>query len=71
LRLGGRHTSRGNAEYIYRNVDGGRVGITGDALTPIGPPTYVCSGGIQGRFARQLDTMLDDNNTDRNGSRDC
>eukprot|EP00825_Cyclidium_porcatum_P051266 TRINITY_DN9387_c0_g1_i2.p2 TRINITY_DN9387_c0_g1~~TRINITY_DN9387_c0_g1_i2.p2 ORF type:complete len:167 (-),score=5.06 TRINITY_DN9387_c0_g1_i2:67-567(-) len=24
---------------------------------------FVCSGGIQGRFARQIDTMLDDGNT--------
>ncbi len=58
----------GNAEYIYRNADGGRVGITGDAIltaptTPWPANFYVCSGGIQGRFARQLDTMLDDGNT--------
>lgn len=58
----------GAAEYLYRNADGGAVGITGDAiLTAPGTPWpanfYVCSSGIQGRFARQLDTMLDDGNT--------
>jgi len=58
----------GNAEYIPRNAEGGAIGITGDAIltaatTPWPANFYICSSGIQGRFARQLDTMLDDGNT--------
>ncbi|WP_295003244.1 prepilin-type N-terminal cleavage/methylation domain-containing protein [uncultured Dechloromonas sp.] len=58
----------GNAEYIPRNAEGGAIGITGDAIltaaNPVWPANfYICSTGIQGRFARQLDTMLDDGNT--------
>lgn len=58
----------GDPAYPYRNADGGQVGVTGDAIltapsTPWPANFYVCSGGIQGRFARQLDTMLDDGNT--------
>lgn len=53
-------------DYNYRNADGGRVGITGD--NPITDGTYagsfyVCSAGIQGRYARQIDTTIDDGNT--------
>ena len=47
------------------------MGITSDVLltaaAPVGGPYpasfYVCSQGILGRFARQLDTTLDDGNT--------
>ncbi|HLO63772.1 MAG TPA: prepilin-type N-terminal cleavage/methylation domain-containing protein [Azonexus sp.] len=58
----------GAANYIYLNADGGIVGITGDAIltapsTPWPANFYICSSGIQGRFARQIDTMLDDGNT--------
>lgn len=54
--------------YTPRNVDGGRVGITNgqSANTPITgmTGTYVfCSAGILGKFAKQLDTTLDDGNT--------
>ena len=55
------------ATYIYRNTEGGQVGITGDAVltaptTPFPGNFYVCSTGIQGRHARQIDTMIDDGN---------
>ena len=52
------------ADYIPRNAEGGIIGITGE--TPFGGWAgnfFVCTTGIQGRFARQLDTMMDDGNT--------
>ncbi|MDR2788994.1 MAG: prepilin-type N-terminal cleavage/methylation domain-containing protein [Candidatus Accumulibacter sp.] len=57
-----------SADYIPRNAEGGRVGITGNAVLTA-PTTsypgsfYVCSQGIQGRHARQIDTTIDDGNT--------
>ncbi len=58
----------GNADYIPRNAEGGAMGITGDAIltaptTPFPASFYVCSRGIQGRYARQIDTTIDDGNT--------
>ena len=56
------------ADYAPINAVGGRIGIT-NATTANLPVTglhgsyIICSGGIQGRFARQLDTTLDDGNT--------
>ena len=57
----------GAADYIHRNTEGGQVGITGDPVltnpaTPYPGNFYVCSTGIQGRHARQIDTMIDDGN---------
>ena len=46
------------------NADGGPLGI--QMVTPITTLTgsyFVCSEGIQGKFAKQLDTTLDDGNT--------
>jgi prepilin-type N-terminal cleavage/methylation domain-containing protein len=71
VRLAGLATGNptvGGAEYIPRNAEGGAIGITGDAIltaptTPWPANFYICSTGIQGRFARQLDTTLDDGNT--------
>ena len=61
-------TDTGAADYRPRNSEGGVIGVTSDAL--IGTPSqpypaafYICSQGIQGRFVRQLDTTLDDGNT--------
>ena len=54
-------------EYIPRNADGGPIGITGDPVitnAPLWPASYyVCSSGIQGRYARQIDITIDDGNT--------
>ena len=55
-------------EYFPRNVEGGRIGITSvtDTQTPITGMTgsYVfCSSGILGKYAKQLDSTLDDGNT--------
>jgi prepilin-type N-terminal cleavage/methylation domain-containing protein len=60
-------TTVGSGDYIPRNAEGGPIGITG--VSPFtGTPTwqgnfYICSGSIQGRFARQIDTTMDDGNT--------
>ena len=56
------------ADYVPRNAEGGVIGVTSEQVltkpaTPYPASFYVCSQGIQGRFARQLDTTLDDGNT--------
>lgn len=54
------------ADYIPKNADGGIIGITSGSATPITGlrGTYVvCSQGILGKFAKQLDTTMDDGNT--------
>ncbi|HWT53807.1 MAG TPA: prepilin-type N-terminal cleavage/methylation domain-containing protein [Rhodocyclaceae bacterium] len=60
-------TTTGAADYIPRNADGGPIGITGDPVITgaNGWPAsyYVCSAGIQGRYARQIDATIDDGNT--------
>ncbi len=55
-------------EYIPRNAEGGRLGVTGDAIltnpaTPWPAGFFVCSGGINGRMARQIDSTMDDGNS--------
>ena len=54
--------------YYPRNVEGGRVGISSNSGTfiPVAnmSGTYVfCSAGLLGKYAKQLDTTLDDGNT--------
>ena len=65
-------TNLADANYRPRNADGGFVGIesgidnAGNALPFIQGMRgafYVCSDGILGRYARQIDTTLDDGNT--------
>ncbi|GIK25537.1 MAG: hypothetical protein BroJett006_17830 [Betaproteobacteria bacterium] len=63
-------TSTADANYIPKNADGGAIGIesgaaaTGGAYISGLTPTYlVCSTGILGKFAKQLDTTLDDGDT--------
>ena len=71
IRLAGLATGTpliGNADYVPRNADGGRIGITGDPVltapaTPFPGTFFVCSDGIQGRFVRQIDTTIDDGNS--------
>jgi len=46
------------------NADGGRIGI--QSTTPIinmNGSYFVCSEGVQGKFAKQLDISMDDGNT--------
>ena len=53
-------------DYMPRNADGGTIGITGGTSSPITTlrGTYIiCSQGILGKFAKQLDGTLDDGNT--------
>lgn len=61
-------TAVADPDYYPKNVEGGRMGITNGqaANTPITTMTgtYVfCSQGILGKFAKQLDSTLDDGNT--------
>jgi prepilin-type N-terminal cleavage/methylation domain-containing protein len=65
-------TDLANANYYPTNADGGRIGIE-SGLDTAGLPTpfisglsgafYICSDNIQGRYAKQMDTTLDDGNT--------
>lgn len=57
----------GAQDYEPRNAEGGRIGITSqrvatDAGANFPGGFYICSV-MQGRFARQLDATIDDNNT--------
>ena len=46
------------------NADGGRIGIQSTAvISGMTGSYYVCSDGIQGKFAKQLDVTMDDGNT--------
>lgn len=64
-------TNTADANYFPTNADGGRIGIQSIAgFTKITGPTtamsgafVICSDGILGKFATQLDTMLDDGET--------
>jgi prepilin-type N-terminal cleavage/methylation domain-containing protein len=53
-------------EYLARNTVGGQIGVTNAAASPIiglKGSYIVCSDAISGKFAKQLDTTLDDGNT--------
>jgi prepilin-type N-terminal cleavage/methylation domain-containing protein len=57
------------AASLPKNVDGGRIGITSNTgtNTPVTGMTgsfAFCSSGILGKYAKQLDTTLDDGKTD-------
>ena len=64
-------TAAAVTDYISKNAVGGRIGITNSGTnSPIINPngglkgTYVvCSDGISGKFAKQLDTTLDNGDT--------
>lgn len=62
-------TNVADADYRPRNADGGFIGIeAGSAAAPYiaamtGGSYVVCSSGILGRFAMQLDQQVDDGNT--------
>ncbi len=60
-------TDTGAGTYIPTNAVGGVVGVTNAASTPIVGLTgtyIICSNAIAGKFAKQLDTTLDDGNTE-------
>ncbi|MCX7627943.1 MAG: prepilin-type N-terminal cleavage/methylation domain-containing protein [Methylophilaceae bacterium] len=51
-----------------KNTEGGRIGITGGAtpvITGLKGTYNFCSAGIIGKFAKQLDSTLDDGHTDK------
>lgn len=53
-----------NADFLQRNASGGVLGIQSTApFTGMTGTYFVCSGGIQGRYAKQLDTQLDNGDT--------
>ncbi len=59
-------TDTGAASYTPTNAEGGRIGIQGGSTKSIAGLSgsyVVCSEGILGKFAKQLDTTLDDGNT--------
>ncbi|MBK8761000.1 MAG: prepilin-type N-terminal cleavage/methylation domain-containing protein [Sulfuritalea sp.] len=63
-------TSTADTTYLPRNADGGLMGIESGSAAAGGAyisgmtPTYlVCSAGILGKYAKQLDTTIDDGNT--------
>jgi len=59
------------AAFVPKNADGGRIGIqsvTGATNLPTSPTAMnggyvICSAGILGRFAKQIDLTLDDGDT--------
>ena len=58
-----------SGDYIPRNAEGGSIGVTGDVVltgptVPYPASFYVCSQGIQGRYVRQIDTTIDDGNSE-------
>jgi prepilin-type N-terminal cleavage/methylation domain-containing protein len=53
-------------DYAPVNAVGGRIGIqSAKPFTGINGTYFVCSTGILGKYAKQLDIQLDDGNTDR------
>ena len=57
-------TSLGAADFQQRNASGGVIGIQSTAPFAGMTGTYfICSGSILGRYAKQLDTQLDDGET--------
>ena len=62
-------TSTSDANYYPRNADGGIIGVQSVAATGGFPTGFtgafaICSAAILGKFAKQLDTTLDDGATD-------
>jgi prepilin-type N-terminal cleavage/methylation domain-containing protein len=62
-------TDPADATYVPTNAVGGKIGITSPTTTPAQTVagltgTYmICSSGILGKFAKQLDIQMDDGNT--------
>lgn len=59
-------TVTGAADYPPQNAAGGRIGIqSAKPFTTMNSGTwFICSAGITGKFAKQLDSQLDDGDTD-------
>ena len=57
-------TNPGDADYLPSNAENGRIGISSTAPAGMTGNFFICSGNLSGRFARQIDTTMDDGNTD-------
>jgi prepilin-type N-terminal cleavage/methylation domain-containing protein len=65
-------TNTADPNFLPSNNIGGRIGIqSGGTTAPLGVPgSYViCSAGIPGKLIRQLDSMLDDGDTETGSMR--
>ena len=59
-------TVTSDATYLPTNAEGGPIGIQSastKSITGLKGSYVVCSGGILGKFAKELDTAMDDGNT--------
>jgi prepilin-type N-terminal cleavage/methylation domain-containing protein len=60
-------TNTGDANYFPTNADGGRIGVQSVSgftkITGMTGSFAVCTNAILGRFAKQIDTTLDDGET--------
>ena len=63
-------TTNGVLAAMPTNAEGGHIGVQSDApITGMSGSYFVCSDGIQGKFAKQIDITLDDGNTDQGSVR--
>ncbi|MEW6313745.1 MAG: prepilin-type N-terminal cleavage/methylation domain-containing protein [Pseudomonadota bacterium] len=74
-------TTIGGADYVPRNADGGRIGIQSStgfttitqnaagAAAPMTGSYIICSDAILGKFVKQLDTTMDNGDTDTGSMR--
>ena len=61
-------TNMADAGFFPTNSEGGRIGVSGvQPISTLKGQYYICSKGIIGKFARQLDTTMD-NGTSVDGS---
>ena len=59
-------TDTTSADYLPKNTVGGTIGVTNaanTAITGVKGSYIICSDSIAGKFAKQMDTTLDDGNT--------
>ena len=59
-------TDTASADYLPKNTVGGTIGVTNaanTAITGVKGSYIICSDSIAGKFAKQMDTTLDDGNT--------
>ena len=55
----------GASPFYPTNSDGGRIGVSSvNPITDLPGAYFMCSGGILGKFAKQLDTTIDDGTPD-------
>ena len=61
-------TTVGGGAYFPTNADGGRIGVSSSrpfsADTTFNGSYFLCSSGIRGQFAKQIDIQIDDGKTE-------